>query len=605
MTAFSRLQLAAALLGTPCNNFRTLVITDTTAEYDNDLSNPDAPYRSAHDSAIFAHLRQHVPSRPRRSTDYLGVPLPSEGEIVSVRESSATFGHKKSGSSIHALRNPFSGAEEEDYPEKEGLEVDLASWGLDAFIKDKGAKPENTKLQEMSDILPNHHPVTSLRQGSGSIVGPTRQNLPRSRSMSMGNFDDFGVGGAFLDAHSSVNPRPRSVGDMFERETSSSQALFHRHRASSHVLIETLPSAPPLHSVPFPTSDPRPGSPKPFEDTGFISRPGSQASGQLLDDRQPRHNRTYSSNSLGSKRLVDEGEQNMFAIRPPSPDRASRFDPKANHARRMSYASLGTRKLVDGDDHDNAFAVRPPSPSRSSKFDSRATAHIRTASNASMGSRMFLDNDGVSMMGGASMMSGRLLERRDRPYSTIELLRPKVLVMPSPLQSTVGNKEPEPVRDGFQFSTDGPPLPPGARSARSPSMAYDSPPVASQLFTPNPRLSLSLSQLAFRNSLMVGGERDVTYADIDNKLPRATEEGERMGILMEEPEDIDVPEPVVLEEPPQVGRPAGKLFGRSLIDDLEQRKAIMRNKQRYVLASSILTRTHNSAVFSRVTIDHL
>jgi len=78
---------------------------------------------------------------------------------------------------------------------------------------------------------------------------------------------------------------------------------------------------------------------------------------------------------------------------------------------------------------------------------------------------------------------------------------------------------------------------------------------------------------------MVGGERDVTYADIDYNLPRATEEGEQMQVLMEQPEDI-VPERVVLEEPPQVGRPAGKLFGKSLIDDLEQRKAIMRNKQR-------------------------
>jgi len=49
-------------------------------------------------------------------------------------------------------------------------------------------------------------------------------------------------------------------------------------------------------------------------------------------------------------------------------------------------------------------------------------------------------------------------------------------------------------------------------------------------------MSLSLSQLAFRNTLVVGGERDVTYSDIDRTLPRATEEGEQMQILIEEPE---------------------------------------------------------------------
>ena len=54
---------------------------------------------------------------------------------------------------------------------------------------------------------------------------------------------------------------------------------------------------------------------------------------------------------------------------------------------------------------------------------------------------------------------------------------------------------------------------------------------------------------------------------------------------MEYPEDI-VEEPLLSMPPPVSGetdaafRPAGKLFGRSLIDDLEDRKQAMRNKQR-------------------------
>jgi len=577
MAAFSRIQLAAALL-----------------EYDNDVSNPAITYRSAHESAIFSHLRRNGVPRPKvlsaRSTDYLGVSLPSEGGSVSGRESAMSVGHRKSGSSIHALRNPFGGdaaADEDEEPEKDDLEVDLASWGLDAFMpKDKAGK-NAVKLKGRLDILPNPHPVISLRQGSRSVVDSERRKHPASRSLSMG---DFGAGGAFLDARLSTDRRPRSVGDVLDqREIEPPQALLQRRRASSHALIESLPLAPPLHSIPFPTSGSRSGSPARDDNERLASQRGPRASGSgyLLDDKPQPHSRTYSSNSLRSRRVLDEREENVFT-RPPSLERTSRFDPKPNHARTMSNATMGTLASRNHfADDDNMFAVRPPSPTRSSRFDPKMAAHARTMSNASLGSRMLLDNDGVSFMGGASMMSGRPQQSGDRPYSTLDLLRPKVLVMPSPLQPTSGRKEAEPpkLREGFHLSTDGPPLPAGARSARATSAAYDPSPIASHLFTPNPRMSLSLSQLAFRNTLMVGGERDVTYSDIDRTLPRATEEGVQMQILVEEPEIEephveDVPIPTVIAELQLPGRPAGKLFGKSLIDDLENRKAKMRSKQR-------------------------
>lgn len=556
-------------------------------EYDNDLQNPAAPYRSAHESAIFLPLRRNATAQPqpmgRRSTDYLGVSLPSEGGSVSGRESALSKSHKKSGSSIHALRNPFGGdgaAEEEDDPEKEGLNVDLTSWGLDAFLPEDKAKAK-------SDSLPNPHPrpVIGLRQGSGEVIEPERRRPERpgmgGRSRSMGNFD-FGEGGAFLDAQSS-SPRPKSVADPLDMsDFQPPQAPFQRRRASSHALIEGLASKAPLHTVPFPTSDSRSGSPLPYDNEKPPSRPISRGSGYLLDDQQPSHRRT---NSGSSRKLLDEDE-NMFAVRPPSPERASRFDPKSIHARTHSnatMATMATRNLLV--DEENIFAIRPPSPSRSSRFDPKMAAHARTMSNASLGSRMLLDNDGVSMLGGASMMSGRPMTTRDRPFSNIDLLRPKVLVMPSPLQGT-NIPEPQKVREGFRLSTSGPPLPPGARTSRPTSGAYDQSPVASHLFTPNPRMNLSLAQLAFRNTLLVDGERDVAYSDIDRVLPRATEDGEQMQMLDEEVEVNDdygaqeQPGPVFADEPIQPGRPAGKLFGKSLIDDLESRKLNMRNKQR-------------------------
>ena len=80
---------------------------------------------------------------------------------------------------------------------------------------------------------------------------------------------------------------------------------------------------------------------------------------------------------------------------------------------------------------------------------------------------------------------------------------------------------------------------------------------------------------------MVGGERDVAYTDLEGALIRATVDGEQ--IRSQSPvEEISEPTPVVKDENKR-GRPAGKLFGKSLIDDLEQRKAQLHKKQRYGL----------------------
>lgn len=153
----------------------------------------------------------------------------------------------------------------------------------------------------------------------------------------------------------------------------------------------------------------------------------------------------------------------------------------------------------------------------------------------------------------------------------MDLMRPKVLVMPVPL-SEQDNAPEEHRRDGFLVSTDGPPLPPGARtrpvSSRLPSST------GSNGLTFNPRQSLTLSQLTFRNTLLVDGQRDVSYVDVDDALPRAQEDGQQVDIS--HPEEID--EFGQLAQPES--RAPGSLYGRSLIDDLEQRKAQMKGKQR-------------------------
>lgn len=489
-----------------------------------------------------------------RTSDYLGVALPTENGSEGGRDSDQD---RRSRASADALRNPFgrdSTYGDLDTKEDE-LEVDLASWGLDALIpKEKPSKRSKPK----AGALPNPHP---------QVVSPgpqdTRRRPDGNRSVSLGNIDMFGEGGAFLDAGSTASsralgPRRHSIGDPLDAaglDPPPSIAIRQR-RASEHYPIERLPVTPPLHSVPFPSA-------------GSVRSPSPLADAQHA---RPSHLRTTSTASMGSRFLKQAEEiPNPFEIRPPSPDRASRFDPKAARARTPSQGTLGTIGL------QNQY-LEDEDP-RASRIDPQGRA--RTVSGGTLGTQMMLaDDDGAASTYDA-------VPGRDRMYSRAELMRPKLLVMPSPLQSVSSPEIPQvspSSRDGFLLSTDGRPLPPGARTMgrrASSTLSMLEPsgsetPAASNLFTPNPRMSLTLSQLTFRNTLMVDGSRDVAYADIESRLKRATEDGEQ--ILPEaEPEPVPT---VVVDAPPDRSRPPGKLLGRSLIDDLEHRKAVMKGKQR-------------------------
>lgn len=491
-----------------------------TLEYDNDPTNPDAPYRSAHESALFAHLRRNVRPSPvatqRRSTNQ-GVSLPSEGASGGGRES--VLDGRRSRGSTFALRNPFGAddyyeeeeelEEENEHEQEQAPEMDLTSWGLEAFIsKDKSSKDKGKGKET------NLYPLSSVSSHVPRQTSPITGFAPRprpTRSMSVGDFDHL---------IPSEDTRRKSIAsplDLADLDASLS-APFQRHRAASFALDNDFQAPSTSQNIPFPSKSIRSPSPPPEEDHRTHSTPSLKEDGGL-------RGRTASNGSMTSRFLED----------------------------------------------DNPFALQPPS--RSSKFDPKAAAHARTTSNASFGSRMLLENDGASVM---TKQTGQ-----NRYSTTMDLLRPKVLIMPSPLQplSSDPQPEPDPIRDGFHLSTDGPPLPPGARSARdrnASSVFLDAVPIASNSFTPNPRMNLSTSQMIFRNTLKVDGERDPTYADIDRDLPRATEEGQQV-FLDPPPEDV-IPIPAEDDYPP--GRPAGKLYGKSLIDDLESRKAVMRSKQR-------------------------
>lgn len=554
-------------------------------EYDNDPDNPDAPKKSAYDSAIFSYLRRangsiHAKSEAaRRSTDFLGVSLPSEAGATEERMQS-----RKSRATVTELYNPFGEDDlEEEQAEEEPLEVDLASWGLDSLIpKEKGSRASKGKGKAKSDVFPTAKQNQPFQSGYGATMSEGGGRMPHSRSMSA-PLNELGAG-----VDGSEDPRRRnSISNPLDAaEFGELERPGHRRRFSNHPLIESLPIRPPLMSsssfgankdtIPFPSSSPIP------ED----SREGSRA-GSRLDDHPEGHGRTYSTASMGTMLSNNAGgeQPNPFAIPPPPASRASRFDPKyAAAARTSSNATRMSVGLQQAIHDENENIQVPRAPSRASALDVK-DPRDRRISAASFGTRNMLDDDFQSAYGDD-------FSPRDRRYSRLDLMRPKVLIMPSPLQNSatsVPEVQKPLTRDGFLDSSDGRPLPPGARTSATrmsmlgPSSSVNVP-VPSNSFTPNPRLSLSASQLLFRNTLMVDGQRDVTYNDIDGNLRRAGRDGEQVKVeeIPEEPVDKPKASPIT-EQPtaePKTRRPPGKLFGRSLIDDLEARKAEMRSKQR-------------------------
>ena len=435
---------------------------------------------------------------------------------------------------MDALRNPFgadyNSESEDDDRDGQAVEVDLASWGLDAFIPKE--KSKSARFKGKQPIPP---PIASTRSHRPSTNHDAAPPLPRSgvvtsRPLSAGGNLDFAI------EHPPVQTsnRRRSFGsplDLVGMEPIGPP--LQRRRATSQISSSLHPM-----EVPFPSPAVRPPSPG-------------------VDQPYRSHERTLSMATMGSRLIHDDMKQECTQPEP-------------------SSSGMGLQNAAD----DNPFAIHHPS--HISRFDPKVFARTRTHSSISMGSRMLLENDNVSVM-----TETRDAHFREPRYATtLDLLRPKVLVMPSPLQAVTPRMPEQPihtVRDGFELSTDGPPLPPGARSTRRLSstsiMESETAPLASNPFIPNPQIDLSLSQKTFRNTLVVGG-RNGTYLDLDGGLPRATEDGQQM-LVEDVPKEEILPLPIPIEDDSKASRPAGKLYGKSLIDDLESRKAQMRSKQRY------------------------
>ena len=403
-------------------------------------------------------------------------------------------------------------------------EVDLKSWGLGGLLSEDERVKTKSKKQNFAaegrGIV--HQRSLSIPLPAQADQDDVQSALERAKGISPQ------IESATLPV---AGPRARggrrmSVGDVLDMQAST---VDPKSRPAS-MFAALTDFEPPVRR----SSDGQLAFPS-DTDSPFavpLSRPTSRFDPKFM------RTRAISNETLGSQ-LVDKPYQ-VPELQPPGRDRT------------LSNATLGTLGRpagpyeipLEGDEDGATNPYSVPIPRGSSYGD--AGPRMRTMSGASFGSRMVRDYEGDDAAQPPAKEGPR--------YSRADLMRPKLLVMPGPLQGQHSAPAvPGVTKDGFLLSTDGPPLPAGARGR--PTEAQDS-----LIF--NPRQSLTLAQLTFRNSLMVGGKRDVAFTDIESSIPRAAEEGEQV--------DLNIPEESELGVLPQSDlRPPGKYYGEWFPADVE------------------------------------
>nr|ODN91871.1 hypothetical protein L203_01125 [Cryptococcus depauperatus CBS 7841] len=249
-----------------------------------------------------------------------------------------------------------------------------------------------------------------------------------------------------------------------------------------------------------------------------------------------------------TEEMLEDLGPNPFALPAPPPQMGSRFDPKILEEQRRS-----------------SFETAPRLSSSRSGSRMSLMLDVQTSRHSTDMSKI---KDQIpsppiqpSLRVGEEYSEIPTPKRFGRPlmpqrYSTSALtlmnrrsLRPNTLIMPSPLTGIERSAIEIPVPEGFIRGDK--PLPPNARTQ------------GKRLGIP-----LSLSQRTFRGSLVVDGRRD------DKEWLGGVEIDGEVGMSINELDEG------VIERRP------GKLYGRSLIDELEARKSIIKGKQRVFTGDS-------------------
>ncbi|KAL7424309.1 hypothetical protein Q5752_001899 [Cryptotrichosporon argae] len=542
----SRLQLAAALL-----------------EYDNDEADP-ADRRDHRKSAVFADVVRR--QEARRASQLTTIP-PTQVEREVASWGSVRPGGARDAASSASLRpdtardhtNPTYGSSpvyvgdyrsaraslygpspigERDLGEWPGsveqvADVDVSRWGLPDHLLspdvDRAASAASAPLEPRARPL-SMAAVPELRERAQSFHADRAAPDPdRLRRASM---DADAMARHAASRRSPERPAPQRRRSMIADLVLVDD--YARDRKRSNPVMVPLPSSPPATS----------------RRLSRLSAHSYGPSDMYLDE----------PDAAGD----EEAEPNPFALPAPPPELGSRFDPKSMGGPRR--ASLEGFADIRPSSRGSMLTVR-------SSFDAHQQSRaLSTYDDSADDARRRIDS-------GSSGASGFELVRQPTAYDEVPtaeeygrplrpskygrrqfldrhtLLRPKTLVMPSPLAGTESTSQTVHVPDGFLYGDK--PLPAGARSSIL-SMGRKVGEIGGQ-----GGVKMSLSQKTFRSSLMVDGTRDEGFVG-------QAEEGH---VVYDDEEDREERRP-------------GKLYGTSLIDQLEARKTEMRGKQRVFTGDS-------------------
>ncbi|WRT67499.1 uncharacterized protein IL334_004471 [Kwoniella shivajii] len=564
----SRLQLAAALM-----------------EYDNDvdLASPDSEteFRDHRSSAIFQPFQAAQAAARRHKI--LSQPPPSLPSPLESHFPAETKGGPSSHSTARELDGPESqtqsfrkstfeldnftltpgGSRNLDLPpeeehinqqEEEDLgDVDVKRWGLPShLIADEAFSSTSASRSRNEPELTTRRSTvfSSLPQPLSSPIGV------RARSIHVQDvLDDTAL-------HSEISEQsyPPELGDR--RRTLSydltSKALASAARVRE--LAERPHTVLGMQNNQISPEERRRSKFSISDDPRLIPLPQTPGSNSLFNNRPLSSLNDYDNVNRGwispppgkmdEELMINEEislqneERNPFALPAPPPELGSRFDPKVLQNQRGSTTARTPRE--DERRFSEVARDEPPQSARSrSTFHGSGSVGVgEPLSNLSPGlfpqSKVWEDIPTPEQFGRPLMPKRYSTSAR---VFTKQMIRPKTLIMPTPLS---GRYSPEPrqpkLPEGYTLGEK--PLPYGAKTEGQ-----------------RPGISMSVSQRTFRSSLMVNGVRDLEF------VGGAEEDGE-IGLARRELDDG------------AIERRPGKLFGRSLMDELEARKAAQKGKKR-------------------------
>ncbi len=523
-----------------------------TAEYDND--NPKAVYgpKRASESVLFSNARQRVPSanharqahpddRGERSPQWATAPSQYGQEPLSGGSTRRNIDEKSQRRTSTLAYERDAPAEADDGEDDCGPfgEVDLASWGLpeDFVVQERHRRPRDaTAKRSMS-------PARVVVERSSVIERPRSEyalsllNMDTSMAEQHGRL--VGIQPISPSVEGAIDAMPassRSVGAGRSGRHGGRTVSFGDHDS----MVQASQEPGEAEVLADDEDGDRQPAPQPKSSMGIMNRgrPTSPYSVIARDSGEQHRRSSFSSDNTSKPSSIPFPTER---VRSPS----------------VSSVVLAPHSPASGSEAgaSNPFALPAPAGQRLSRFDPKAAAEARPPPRP---------NSRVSGYFAGAEPSAEVAQRRRSvmtppDLSNSRLMRPRTLIMPTPLQAAVDptvSSPPPHLSRGFQQGAK--PLPPGALTR--PDSFVGSMPSMRHLTT---------SQKLFSASLEVDGRRDEDFiggAEADGEIRWSAiggledEEGRRYG--------------------EEEWRPPRTVEGISLMDKLEARKMELRSQQR-------------------------